>query len=198
MKSFAAAGAIGVGLLVTAVDAAEIYQFSAIAYWDAGRTDEAFRVTTTHAKDMDTMYLGNWGVWGSFSAVAIEVEVAEDDGSVPLGNVSNAWLNQYNGPIDDEPGNPWDWHGYSFDIMESESSSWMNLHGFLEPFEDPLYDVRELRSFTDVLGTGTISLGGDEIDFYTVASLTPAVPGPGAGMVVGLAGFAIGHRRRRR
>ena len=197
MKSFAAAGVIGAGLLVTAVDAAEIYEYSTIAYWDAERTDEAFRVTATFENDIDNMYVG-WGYRGGFRTVDIEIDVAEDDGSVPLGNVAHAWLTQYNGPIDGQAGNPWDEHGYEFAIMRNANSWWMKLHGFLDPFEDPYNDVQELRSFTDVLGTGEIKFPGQRIDFYTVASLAPTVPGPGAGMVVGLAGFAIGHRRRRR
>lgn len=197
MKSFAAAGAIGVGLLVTTVNAAEIYEYSAIAYWDAGRTDEAFRVTASLVNEIDTMYVG-WGYRAGFRAFDIDIEVAEDDGAVPLGNVTNASLVQYNGPIDGQAGNPWDEHGCEFYLMRNVSNWWMKLHGFLDPFEDPYNDVQELRSFTDVLGTGEIKFPGQRIEFYTVASMTPAVPGPGAGMVVGLAGFAIGHRRRRR
>lgn len=191
MNNVVAVGVMTALYLSSVTDAGELYNYSAIAYLDADRTDELFTVTATVENFVIGTYGGTWGYQASYSitdAVVVFAGVAE-----PV-DLVEVYYSQYSRPNGGIPGNPWDDHGYEFSY---QGDFMMELTGALEPFANHL-EIRELRDYVDVLGTGKVTLdSGTVTDLYTVASMTAPVPGPGGVMIVTLGGAVIGRRRRR-
>lgn len=180
MKIHAAVGAIGVMCLVSTAQAGAMYEYSATAYQDSARTELLFTVTARVENDIINEF--DDGLFGLF----IDFDITDINVENPLGDrmdVENVVYQQYSeglvGAVD-----------YGYELSFTYEGDTFELGGLFGSFTD----VSTLQGYSDQQGIGSVD--GDDI--YTVANMIPVVPGPGAAMIVGIGGFAMGCGRRRR
>ena len=180
MKIHAAVGAIGVVCFASTVHAGAMYDYSATAYQDSARTELLFTVTARVENDI--IFEFDDGLFGLY----IDFDITDINVKNPLGermDAENVIYQQYSeGLVGDVV--------YGYGLSFSYEGDTFSLNGLFGSFTD----VSTLQGYSNQQGTGSVE--GEDI--YTVANMVPAVPGPGAVMIVGLGGVAIGRGRRRR
>ena len=180
MRIHAAVGAIGVVCLASTAHAGAMYEYSATAYQDAARTELLFTVTARVENDIILEF--DDGLFGLY----IGFDISDINVKNPLGERMDAegvFYQQYSeGLVGDVV--------YGYGLSFSYEGESFTLNGLFGSFTD----VSTLQGYSNQQGTGSVE--GEDI--YTVANMIPVVPGPGAAMIVGLGGFAIGRGRRRR
>ena len=180
MKIHSAIGAIGVTCLASTALAGEMYDYSVTAYQDSDRTELLFTVTARVENEI--VFEFDDGLFGLY----IDFGMSDIDVENPLGesmDVDSVVYQQYSEGLVGEV-------VYGYGLSFSYLGTSFTMGGTFDSFTD----VRTLQGYSNLQGTGSVQ--GEDI--YTVASMTAVVPGPGAAMIAGLGGFAIGRGRRRR